>query len=181
MPEEEVDLAAIAALRKKRQFKKFTFRGLEVERLLDLKQEELLQVVHARARRRLQRGLKRKPMALIKKLRKAKSECGPLDKPVPIKTHLRNMVIVPEMIGSQVAVYNGKVFNLVLVTAEMVGLYLGEFSISYRCVARERMRIFYRYDCVSIFCGATGLQEHLDRCWRVFTFVLAALVYASYM
>lgn len=49
-----------------------------------------------------------------------------------MKTHLRDMVIVPEMIGSQVAVYNGKVFNLVLVTADMIGQYLGEFSISYR-------------------------------------------------
>jgi small subunit ribosomal protein S15e len=63
---------------------------------------------------------------------------GPLDKPVPVKTHLRNMVIVPEMIGSQVAVYNGKVFNLVLITAEMVGMYLGEFSITYRPVRHGR-------------------------------------------
>jgi small subunit ribosomal protein S15e len=73
MADEEVDVEAIAALRKKRQFKKFTFRGLEVEKLLDLSQEELLQVVHARARRRMQRGMSRKPMALIKKLRKAKA------------------------------------------------------------------------------------------------------------
>jgi small subunit ribosomal protein S15e len=58
--------------------------------------------------------------------------CGPLDKPVPIKTHLRNMIIVPEMIGSQLAVYNGKVFNQIEVKPEMVGHYLGEFSISYR-------------------------------------------------
>jgi small subunit ribosomal protein S15e len=73
MADEEVDVEAIAALRKKRQFKKFTFRGVEVEKLLDLSQEELLQVVHARARRRMQRGMSRKPMALIKKLRKAKA------------------------------------------------------------------------------------------------------------
>ena len=134
MADEELDLEAIAALRKKRQFKKFTFRGLEVEKLMDLSQEELLQIVNARARRRMQRGLKRKPMALIKKLRTAKNAAGPLDKPAPVKTHLRNMIIVPEMIGSQVAVYNGKVFNLVLVTADMIGQYLGEFSISYRFV-----------------------------------------------
>ena len=44
------------------------------------------------------------------------------------------MIIVPEMIGSQVAVYNGKVFNLILVTADMIGQYLGEFSITYRFV-----------------------------------------------
>ena len=68
---DELDAEAVAALRKKRQFKKFTFRGLDVEKLIDLTHDELLNMVHARARRRLQRGLKRKPMALIKKLKKA--------------------------------------------------------------------------------------------------------------
>jgi ribosomal protein S19 len=58
--------------------------------------------------------------------------CGPLDKPAPVKTHLRNMIIVPEMVGSTIAIYNGKVFNLVDIKADMVGNYLGEFSISYR-------------------------------------------------
>ena len=64
--------------------------------------------------------------------------CGPLDRPEPIKTHLRNMIIVPEMIGAQVAVYNGKVFNIVMITADMVGMYLGEFSITYRPVRHGR-------------------------------------------
>lgn len=48
------------------------------------------------------------------------------------------MIIVPEMIHSTVAVYNGKVFNLVEVKPEMVGLYLAEFSISYRPVRHGR-------------------------------------------
>lgn len=30
-----------------------------------------------------------------------------------VKTHLRDMIIVPEMIGSIVGVYNGKTFNQV--------------------------------------------------------------------
>ena len=138
MADEPVDAEAIAALRKKRQFKKFQFRGIELDKLLDLSHEELLNFVNARARRRMQRGLKRKPMALVKKLRKAKAACGPLDKPAPIKTHLRNMLIVPEMIHSNVAVYNGKVFNLVNVMPEMVGHYLGDFSITYKPVKHGR-------------------------------------------
>lgn len=73
MADEAVDAEAIAALRKKRQFKKFQFRGIELDKLLDLSHEELLNFVNARARRRMQRGLKRKPMALVKKLRKAKA------------------------------------------------------------------------------------------------------------
>jgi len=135
---DEMDVEAVAALRKKRQFKKFLFRGLETSQLLDLTQEQLLALVNARARRRLQRGTKRKSLTLLKKLRKAKEACGPLDKPEPIKTHLRDMVIVPEMIHSTVAVHNGKVFNLIEIKPEMVGLYLAEFSITYRPVRHGR-------------------------------------------
>merc|ERR1712070_601822 len=51
-----------------------------------------------------------------------------------IKTHLRNMIILPEMIGSQVGVYNGKVFNTVEIKADMVAHYLGEFSLTYKPV-----------------------------------------------
>lgn len=69
----------------------------------------IMQLVHARARRRFQRGLKRRPMGLIKKLRKAKKEAPPNEKPAVVKTHLRDMIIVPEMIGSVVGIYNGKV------------------------------------------------------------------------
>lgn len=70
-----------------------------------------MELVHARARRRFQRGLKRKPMALIKKLRKAKKDAPTGDKPAVVKTHLRDMIIVPEMIGSVIGIYNGKVFS----------------------------------------------------------------------
>lgn len=42
------------------------------------------------------------------------------------------------MINSNIAVYNGKVFNLVNIMPEMVGHYLGEFSISYRPVRHGR-------------------------------------------
>ena len=100
------------------------------DRLLDLDSEQLRDVVHARARRRFNRGLKRKPMGLIKKLRKAKSEAKANEKPDTVRTHLRDMIVVPEMIGSIIGVYSGKEFNQVEVKPEMVGHYLGEFSIS---------------------------------------------------
>ncbi len=69
---EELDLEAVAALRKKRQFKKFTFRGLTLEDLLKLSREELAKVYLARARRRMQRGFKAKHNTLLKKLVKSK-------------------------------------------------------------------------------------------------------------
>lgn len=52
-------------------------------------------------------------MALLKKLRRAKKDAALGEKPPTIKTHLRNMVIIPEMIGSMIGVYNGKIFNAV--------------------------------------------------------------------
>jgi len=97
-----------------------------------------MDLVHARARRRFSRGLKRKPMALIKKLRKAKREAAQYEKPEVVKTHLRDMTIVPEMISSMVGVYNGKQFNSVEIKPEMIGHYLGEFSITYKPVKHGR-------------------------------------------
>lgn len=76
--------------------------------------------MHSRARRRFSRGLKRKPMALIKKLRKAKKEAPPNEKPEIVKTHLRNMIIVPEMTGSIIGVYNGKDFGQVRMQTALV-------------------------------------------------------------
>jgi len=135
---EITDPQLAADLKKKRTFRTFSFRGVELEKLLDLSNEEFVDLVHARARRRFQRGLKRKPMGLIKKLRKAKKEALPNEKPATIKTHLRNMIIVPEMIGSVVGIYNGKVFNNVEIKPEMTGHYLAEFSISYKPVKHGR-------------------------------------------
>lgn len=115
-----------------------------------------MDLMNCRARRRFTRGLKRKPMALVKKLRKAKKEAPPNEKPEVVKTHLRNMIVVPEMVGSIVGVYNGKTFNQVevkvcygrptddlglinaLLQPEMIGHYLGEFSVTYKPVKHGR-------------------------------------------
>ncbi|XP_065207944.1 uncharacterized protein LOC135836823 [Planococcus citri] len=125
-------------LKKKRQFKKYTYRGVDLDQLLDMPAEQLTEIMSSRARRRFKRGLKRKPMALVKKLRKAKKDSVPGEKPDVVKTHLRNMIIVPEMVGSIVGVYNGKTFNQVEIKAEMIGHYLGEFSVTYKPVKHGR-------------------------------------------
>ena len=72
-----------------------------------------MQLYSARQRRRLNRGLRRKQHSLLKRLRKAKKEAPPMEKPEVVKTHLRDMIILPEMVGSMVGVYNGKTFNQV--------------------------------------------------------------------
>ncbi|KAF9214195.1 ribosomal protein S15 [Podila verticillata] len=125
-------------VKKKRTFRKFSYRGIDLDKLLDLSSEQLMDLVNARPRRRFQRGLKRKPMGLIKKLRQAKKDAPAMEKPAVVKTHLRNMIVVPEMIGSVVGVYNGKTFNQVEIKPEMIGHYLGEFSITYKPVKHGR-------------------------------------------
>uniref|UniRef100_A0A667YV80 40S ribosomal protein S15 n=6 Tax=Euteleosteomorpha TaxID=1489388 RepID=A0A667YV80_9TELE len=100
--------------------------------------EQLMQLYCARQRRRLNRGLRRKQQSLLKRLRKAKKEAPPMEKPEVVKTHLRDMVILPEMVGSMVGVYNGKTFNQVEIKPEMCGHYLGEFSITYKPVKHGR-------------------------------------------
>ncbi|KAG6468311.1 hypothetical protein ZIOFF_072987 [Zingiber officinale] len=68
----------------------------------------------------------------------SKRDAPPGEKPEPVRTHLRNMIIVPEMIGSIIGVYNGKTFNQVEIKPEMIGHYLDEFSISYKPVKHGR-------------------------------------------
>ena len=131
-------MAEAAEKRKRRTFRKYTFRGVDLDQLLDMSNEQLMELYTCRARRRMARGMKRKPMALIKRLRKAKKEAPPMEKPECVKTHLRDMIIMPEMIGSIVGVYNGKTFNQVEIKPEMIGHYLGEFSITYKPVKHGR-------------------------------------------
>merc|ERR1711962_308004 len=125
-------------VKKKRTFRKYTYRGVDLEQLLDMTNEQLAELLGCRARRKFNRGLKRKPLALLTKLRKAKKEAPPMEKPEVVKTHLRNMIIVPEMVGSVVGVYNGKTFNQIEIKPEMISHYLGEFSITYKPVKHGR-------------------------------------------
>merc|ERR1712124_213058 len=117
---------------KKRTFRKYSYRGIDLDKLLDMSNQDLMELFRARQRRKFSRGIKRKPITLLKKLRKAKRETPYGEKPEAIKTHLRNMVIVPEMIGSVVGVYNGKQFINVEIKPDMIGHYLAEFSITYK-------------------------------------------------
>eukprot|EP00030_Apusomonadida_sp_AF-17_P004169 a508475_6458.p1 GENE.a508475_6458~~a508475_6458.p1 ORF type:complete len:160 (-),score=69.80 a508475_6458:14-448(-) len=124
--------------KKRRVFKKFTFRGIDLDVLLDMPQADLLPLLNCRQRRRFGRGFKRSSGTLLKKLRKAKKNVPVGEKPTAVKTHLRDMIVVPEMIGSVVGVYNGKQFNSVEIKPEMVGHYLGEFSITYKPIKHGR-------------------------------------------
>lgn len=103
--------------------KEFTYRGLTVEDMQSMSLDDFLSYLPARQRRNFTRGLTRGQSKLLEKVRTAA-------KGDVVRTHLRNMVIVPDFFGKHIAVYDGKEFVDVHVTPEMVGHYLGEFALT---------------------------------------------------
>ena len=125
-------------LKKARKFNKLSYRGIDVDNLLDVPHEKFMDLVTSRARRRFKRAVHEKPNKLMTKLRNAKKNLGVGEKPRPVKTHLRNVIVVPEMLGNIIGIYNGKMFNGVEIRGEMIGHYLGELSITYKPVTHGR-------------------------------------------
>lgn len=105
--------------------KKFAFRGYSIEELQKLPLDDFVKLLPARQRRSLTRGLTPREKKLIERIRRAR-EAGKTEN--PIRTHCREMVILPEMVDLKFAVHNGKEFIVVEMKPEMVGHRLGEFS-----------------------------------------------------
>ena len=134
----EVEKEPAAEGPKKRTFRVTTFRGIELDKLLEMKMEELVKLFRARHRRRFRRGLPQKYARFINKLKKSKKAAVVGEKPKTIKTQYRNCIIVPEMVHSVVGIYNGKKFNDVEIKPEMIGHYLGEFSVTYKPITHGK-------------------------------------------
>ncbi|MGB9853190.1 MAG: 30S ribosomal protein S19 [Candidatus Bathyarchaeales archaeon] len=109
--------------------REFTYRGYTLEQLQGMSMDEFINILPSRQRRSLHRGLSLEQRALIENIRKAK-EAMRKGGNVTIKTHARDMVILPEMVGLKILVHNGKEFVPVEVKPEMIGHYLGEFAIT---------------------------------------------------
>ncbi|MBI4214732.1 30S ribosomal protein S19 [archaeon] len=111
--------------------KEFTFKGFTMEQLAKITLEEFMKLVTSRARRSLKRGFSERQKKLLKRVRSVKS-AGKQEK--PIRTHSRDCIIIPEMVGVLFNVHDGKDWNRVEVTPQMMGHYLGEFTMT-----RERV------------------------------------------
>lgn len=106
--------------------KEFTYRGLSKEELDNTSLEKLFQLFNSRQRRSLTRGITDGKRKLIEEIKSAKA--GKLK--TPIKTHLRDLIVLPYMVGVTVNVFSGKDFVPVAIETEMVGHYLGEYVIT---------------------------------------------------
>ena len=105
----------------------FTYRGHTLDELQEMSVEEVAELLPARQRRTITRGLGAEHRKLLEKSRRRDAEETASE---PIRTHLRDMPILPEFVGKTFAVYNGQSFERVEVEPEMIGHYLGEFQLT---------------------------------------------------
>ena len=103
--------------------KEFTYRGKTLEELKQLNLKEFAKYLKSKERRYLLRNYQE--IERFVKLVKEK-----LNKNKKIKTHKRNIVIIPELVGTNIQVHNGKEFTPVEIVGEMIGHKLGEFSLT---------------------------------------------------
>jgi|TARA_B100000809_G_scaffold180402_1_gene178024 small subunit ribosomal protein S19 len=111
--------------------KLFSYRGIPKEELENTSFEKLFLLFNSRQRRSLTRGITDGKRKLIEEIKSAKA--GKLKN--PIKTHLRDLIILPHMVDVTVDVFSGKEFVPVSIKTEMIGHYLGEYVITNKKVS----------------------------------------------
>jgi small subunit ribosomal protein S19 len=105
-----------------RRKREFTYRGYSLEELQAMSLSELLPLLPARARRSYNRGLNKEQQSFMDRLRSEKKDV--------LKTHRREIIVLPEFVGKKIAVYNGKEYKIIEIIPEMIGHYLGEFALT---------------------------------------------------
>lgn len=103
--------------------KEFTYKGKTIDELKKLDVREFSKYLKSRARRSVLRQFQE----IEKFVSRSKKK---LSKEKPIRTHQRDIVVVPDMVGMKIQVYNGHVFVPVQIIGEMLGHRLGEFAPS---------------------------------------------------
>lgn len=104
----------------------YTYRGKTLDDLKKLSLEEFSKLVPARQRRTILRGFSEDHKKLIQKVR---------IKDPNIRTHLRDMIVLPEMVGMKISIHSGKEFAPVEISSEMLGHYFGEFVMTRKKVS----------------------------------------------
>ncbi|MEM5777074.1 MAG: 30S ribosomal protein S19 [Candidatus Aenigmatarchaeota archaeon] len=122
--------------------KQFLFKGKTLEELKQLSIEEFTKLVTSRERRTLLRGLTGRQKKLLENLRKYPDKFH--------RTHERDMIVLPEMIGKKIGIHNGKEFVPLTISEYMIGHRLGEFVLT-------RQRVKHSSPGV----GATRASKHV--------------------
>ncbi len=98
----------------------FKYRGYTLAKLKKMKIEDLAGLLPARQRRKLKRNLREGEEKLMARITTKEG----------VKTHLRDAIVLPSMVGKTVGIHNGKGFEYVEIKTEMIGHYLGEFALT---------------------------------------------------
>ncbi len=99
----------------------FKYRGKTIEELQALNLNEFIELLPAREKRSLKRGYTEEQKKFLKKMESGSSK---------LKTHCRELVITPNMIGKTIGVHAGNRFDPVVVVEEMIAHRLGEFVLT---------------------------------------------------
>jgi len=110
--------------------KEFNYRGYSLEELQQMPLDNVIQLFPSRQRRSLKKGFLPRQKKVLEKIRKLKKEDNKGGRPPIIKTHCRDMIVLPEMVGMTFGIYNGKTFVEVTIQPEMIGCYFGEFAVT---------------------------------------------------
>ena len=96
----------------------FTYRGKTVSELQELSLEEFTELLPSRERRSVKRGFTEGQKKVLHEFKEGRT----------IRTHHRDMIILPEMLGQTIEIHNGKEFVSVVLQPEMLGHRFGEFA-----------------------------------------------------
>ena len=110
-----------------RRKKEFTYRGYTLEQLQKMSMEQLTNLFPSRVRRKIKRGFHAEELAFLERMEKS-------DGSKAVRTHRREMLVLPSFVGKKVAIYNGKEFQEITVVPEMIAHSLGEFAATRRKV-----------------------------------------------
>ncbi|ADM11963.1 ribosomal protein S15 [Encephalitozoon intestinalis ATCC 50506] len=115
--------------KKKRTFRRYTYRGVPVEELEKMAFSEVAKLFPSRLRRKIRRGLSSREVQLIKDCIASKAACSStLEKPEMVRTQARSAIIWPAMIGALVGVHVGNGYLPIEIKPEMIGYTLSEFA-----------------------------------------------------
>jgi len=126
--------------------KEFKFRGKTLAELKALDVREFAKLLRARQRRSVLRQFQK----IEDFVSRAKVK---LSNKKPIKTHQRTLIVVPQMVGMRIGVYNGQAFVPVDVKGEMLGHVIGEFALT-------RQKVKHGSAGVGATKGSRALSKH---------------------
>ncbi len=110
----------------KKKEEEFIYRGYTMAKLKKMKLDELVKLLCAKQRRKIKRTLRPEEEKLLEAVSSGNDD---------IRTHLRDAIVLPSMIGKNIGIHNGKGFEYVEIKPEMIGHYLGEFALTRKRVS----------------------------------------------